>query len=865
MPNKDYYKAAVIKCIKPVSVLIVCVAIAILCHRPIEKLLAVSFVSPVLSKVDSTWYNDIIVITLLVFLAIPRIIKRHVQPSPINTIFILVFLCAIYLLYRIFSHKWIFTEFHYLPALKYIDTLIAVLVFEFSLFIIERTKELPANSRDSFHEDVPLDKNGKDEYGYADYVKQLSKRVSNSYFKHSFAVGINAKWGFGKSSFISLLKESLDGSNGNFIQVNFNPWNSFTQQAIIKDFFDTVQESINPHNSGLASLLRKYSDKLVELNDNSLTKSIKFSSSIFLGNESLETLFKNINSSLEKIDKKLIVYVDDLDRLDSNEIIEVLRLIRNTANFHNTFFIVAYDRDYVINALKNHNAYNKEKFLEKIFQLEVTLPHFKKEIFLQKLCEKLKKGLDEKYSSKIESAILGTTTSPPLYLSDWLESMRDVTRLSNSVLLNLENIVSEVEINDFVKLEVLRFKFPSVYELLYQKKSIFLTTKEGVNSTNKYRLADSKEIEGVSKERENERYLLLYLEKNYSDLGVPENKVRDIVSFIEEIFPSGGWHSYRTKDMLSVVYTNKFDRYFSYSLFPDVLSEAEFINAIELDQAALNEAITDWVNRGLVSEAQKRFLLFKDFDSREQFEKIIKAIFHLARHEHVRGAYYNVHGYNSDDLMDKLNNSKVKKPGKFYKDVNALIQFIKSILDEAPFPYSFESDFVHAVLGRLFQPDMFPLTSKELSEQAVSYLKKYCDQANDVDVKVYKFFWNTELINYSPGNGNIINSEKGYPPEAVAIFKTFVEKHLNTFILWSVQVEHMHQRVFAVANSVFKIFGGWVEFEEFLSAQDEQKWDRLSEFKQFFLEFKEKGLLKFIPFDFKVIPIKENMRTGDDD
>jgi len=60
-------------------------------------------------------------------------------------------------------------------------------------------------------------------------------------------------------------------------------------------------------------------------------------------------LYDDINEIIEKIDRKLFVFVDDIDRLNKAEILETLRILRNIAGFKNVIFICGFDRDYVIN------------------------------------------------------------------------------------------------------------------------------------------------------------------------------------------------------------------------------------------------------------------------------------------------------------------------------------------------------------------------------------------------------------------------------------------------------------------------------------------------------------------------------------
>ncbi|GEO04459.1 hypothetical protein AAE02nite_21230 [Adhaeribacter aerolatus] len=188
----------------------------------------------------------------------------------------------------------------------------------------------------SFFDDEPLNPNKQDDLGYNTFAKIIAERIESTHLEKAFAIGVNAKWGMGKTSFFNLIKQNLSSEEN--IIIDFNSWNSSSPKSIIQDFFDTLQDELRKYYSSLAHELRKYSDKLIALSDNNITQSIKATAGILIGDNSINSLHQEINIKLKKIDKKIIIFVDDLDRLDKSEIIEVMRLIRNTANFYNTIF-----------------------------------------------------------------------------------------------------------------------------------------------------------------------------------------------------------------------------------------------------------------------------------------------------------------------------------------------------------------------------------------------------------------------------------------------------------------------------------------------------------------------------------------------
>lgn len=72
---------------------------------------------------------------------------------------------------------------------------------------------------------------------------------------------------------------------------------------------------------------------------------------IFRIDGSLEKLKNDISNELLHLKKKVFVVIDDVDRLDKDEVFEVLRLVRNTAKFCNIIFVVSMDEKYVIEQL----------------------------------------------------------------------------------------------------------------------------------------------------------------------------------------------------------------------------------------------------------------------------------------------------------------------------------------------------------------------------------------------------------------------------------------------------------------------------------------------------------------------------------
>lgn len=557
-----------------------------------------------------------------------------------------------------------------------------------------------------------------------------------------------------------------------------------------------------------------------------------------------------------------------MDRLDKDEIVEVIRLIRNTANFHNTFFVVAYDRNYVINALKNHNPYKQEQFLEKIFQIEVSLPYFKKDVFRHKLAEKLKQKFPEGFHKIIDEEIIGSLSVVPVFLNEWLESMRDVTRLANALVLNLSKLKGEVVFNDFLRLELLRLKYPSVYELLFKKTDTYLETSGNLGKKHHYQL---KKIDKQEKESLKDSIfkncgtnLELYLHRNYVEMSVPINEIDKIIDFISGIFGGRLSFSFYSSSHLSVIYPSKFNRYFAYNLLEGSLSEIEFSNARTLNQNGFNAKIDEWVLDNLEFELKSRLIEINTFDNTEDFEKIIKAIFHLANKKKLNSNNLstNIVGYDGRDLLDKLNNYENKLATSYYGEIEGddkLKTFVKSLFLEANSPYSFEADLIR--LANMEFSENFPLTKEELKKIVIDYFKKYCLTVNKLDNNIWSLFHNSKQTNRVSTGGNSYQREEVMPDETKSTMKEFVlKKDLNGFLLALIDPEPFDQKKFSISNFALALFDDWENFKQILELQSEEKWMYLGEFKKFLSEYELKNYSQDVDFRFDIIPIDQKIR-----
>lgn len=222
---------------------------------------------------------------------------------------------------------------------------------------------------------------------------------------------------------------------------------------------------------------------------------------------SLHSLFKEdenpyelIKEILEQTKHKAVVFIDDIDRLNAGEIKEVLRLIRNTANFPYIQFIVAYDKNYVCETLKNNGINAPDRYLEKFFNLEMSLPKSEERVICKELLTRIQGTISaiwglEKEDTKITNMVYYRPDDPTNSIIDnnlvtqVLSTIRDVIRFHNSYCLLAkaykdQSAEKEVCFQDLFFLELLRYRYMDIYTILCNKPFVLLQLSDYVFSLN---------------------------------------------------------------------------------------------------------------------------------------------------------------------------------------------------------------------------------------------------------------------------------------------------------------------------------------------------------------------------------------------
>jgi len=424
----------------------------------------------------------------------------------------------------------------------------------------------------------------------ADFISKLED-------KESLVIGIEGEWGSGKTSFINLIIDKLK-INDKSIIVKFNPWHFSNQNELVKDFFYSLSSLLKQDDDPKkTNRIKNYVEKLINKNEINIIPEISFCGfKIKLGeykpinNQTLEKQKEEIDKLLNEFDKKIVIIIDDIDRLDSEETKLIFKLVKLTANFSNTIFLLAYDRTKVANRI-TEDGIPGEEYLKKIIQLGFTLPNpdphdFQKILFND--IDKIIKGGDNKYWDRTRWGNLFYSALKNLFLN-----IRDIKRYINSLRLDLEIIKME-EINpiDFLGVEAIRVFAPDVYSAIGSNKETFIRLES---------LVAGYDTSGENKSRKETIEKII----NEKLTGRSDEYKETIRELIKRLFPQvDGLYSnmnygydwekeWRLK--LQVCSKDIFDKYFSLSIRSTTLSEVsikELLNSLN-DEVVFNKKMEE--------------------------------------------------------------------------------------------------------------------------------------------------------------------------------------------------------------------------------------------------------------------------------
>lgn len=372
---------------------------------------------------------------------------------------------------------------------------------------MESLPEVPAPNGDprcrSGHD--PIERFEDDQLGRSGFACLLARALVEYPEASSLVVALYGDWGSGKTSTLNLCfiaLEDLRAENERPLLVRFNPWWFSNTGELLSQFFAQLGNDLDQEDElgGIKEKLLSYRKLIAPAGaatDLLISGGLLTAAAGLIGAvadhsaeqreqsaRDVRALRKEIEQMIVDSGRPIVVVIDDIDCLSSVEIRDVFKVVKATADFPNTRYLLAFDHGTVTRALSEVQGTEGDAYLEKIVQIPFHLPQPEQD----QLWSIVREGIKEIASAQERIApqeLAETEEKLELYsyygFGGFFENMRQINRFLDSLRLVLPPIAGEVRLSDFIVLETMRLRAARVYDRLLSGQGLLLGSDPGAS------------------------------------------------------------------------------------------------------------------------------------------------------------------------------------------------------------------------------------------------------------------------------------------------------------------------------------------------------------------------------------------------
>lgn len=296
-------------------------------------------------------------------------------------------------------------------------------------------------------------------------INQLYNTIINCEPATNFTIGLNGKWGSGKTTIIKNVLRIMNDNDllDNYVIVNFNPWKYDDEKVILKAFLNEILNNIqfsideSTKETLIQDVINVVFDSKIASLGNLLNKEFKK-----LNTE--PEISSVVNNYLLNNDKKMLIIIDNLDRIDSEKAFFLIKCIDSIIKFKKTINILLYDED-IIDEILDQKFNNGKKYMNKLVQLKIDVPEV--DIYtLNNIKEKIANNLlvnNRPFINFINNEQYG------------FDNIRELKRYVNSIISSNAYNGSILDSDDDSNLKYIKSVCPKLYYEIWENKKYFIT------------------------------------------------------------------------------------------------------------------------------------------------------------------------------------------------------------------------------------------------------------------------------------------------------------------------------------------------------------------------------------------------------
>lgn len=480
----------------------------------------------------------------------------------------------------------------------------------------------------SYDKDKPIVVCSEDLLDRQCFSQEFGKALYEYNGADGLVVGLYGKWGSGKTSVLNMAKEEIkrlikekekkviSNSFKEFLSklfqfmhkhnkteiIEFSPWNYSDKNNLISLFFQSLKYKLCRKNSSrigknIKKALSRYIDAIdalaiVPTIGPALAPVLKTIAKV-LQSPDLNKAKSELSDLLKVYPGKIIVFIDDIDRLTAPQIRDIFQLVKQVGDLPKIIYVLAMDREIVCNALSKFHNIDGNEYLEKIVQVAFEIPELNK----SKLCAIFHEKLSNVVDALPDHVIIDENYLGKVFedcVSPYITNLRGVIRLINTFQFRYGVLYRYVSFEDMLCITTLEVFDPQLYKWICNNKGAIYAHDIDLSL-----LTNAKK----------EHYFKQYHDE-FESLGVNPDLAMRIIS---TIFPRFAVCVNVNKNDFDInvenIYDkrvsceNKFELYFMFN-FEDVDVSQKIINSsiFEFDEFELVSAIKMLKERGCIAK-----------------------------------------------------------------------------------------------------------------------------------------------------------------------------------------------------------------------------------------------------------------------
>lgn len=454
--------------------------------------------------------------------------------------------------------------------------------------------------------DGPLEAEAQDRLDRRQFAVAVADAIAGRSDRSSIVIGIYGPWGDGKTTVLNWVRTRLERPGVGMVVVPFNPWLIRDELSLLPTFFTTLAAALGRSMGGkskrLAHLLERYGSVVsgvtlgvpgVSFDPGRTASEIGKA----MADRTPEELKAELETILREEGKRVLVIVDDVDRLDDAEIQMVFKLVKLVAALEGISYLLAFDDERVAAALAQRYSAGAIDgpdheggfdFLEKIVQVPLRLPKARRKALDHVTLEGLQAALNDAGIEVTDEDAREFRLRYSEGLAPAISSVRTAKRYANAAGFALPLLKGEAHPVDVLTVEGINACYPALYGAIRNHPNWFLLPYE-------FHLSNREE---EVRQRHRDR-----LEQA---LEVVDPGLRDAArSLLQRLFPQieGLWTNFGSvherddwAEQRRVCSVEYFDRYFSYGVGEAEIGDGELDDVLE-DTDAIAEHLSALVDR----------------------------------------------------------------------------------------------------------------------------------------------------------------------------------------------------------------------------------------------------------------------------